>query len=180
MTGKAAAQVASVADVYDFSGFAIVGDIGGGRGHLLQAILATNAGTRGILFDLPHVARDIAESDRLTVLGGDFFKDELPPCDACVLMEVIHDWDDDASLTILSAVARAARPGAVLLIAEQLVPEAPGPAWPKMLDIHMLALLGGRQRTLEEYHRLMEAAGFEPRRTIETFSGIALIEAIRR
>jgi hypothetical protein len=179
MTGKAAAQVAGLVEAYDFSAFATIADIGGGRGHLLQAILGARPGTNGILFDLPHVARAVAESDRLSVHGGDFFKDPLPTCDAYVLMEVIHDWDDEDSLAILSAVARAAPAGATLLIAEQLVPDAPGPAWPKMLDIHMLALLGGRQRTGEEYHRLLQAAGFEPQRTIETFSGIALIEATK-
>jgi hypothetical protein len=181
MLGKSYAQVASVVAGYDFSGASVVGDIGGGRGHLLHAILAANPHLKGVLFDQPHVvaaATDIA-SDRLSLVGGDFFATELPVCDVYILMEVIHDWDDEESLAILSAVARAAPGGAVLLLVEQLLDESGGPHWSKMLDVHMLTLLTGRQRTHREYERLMEKAGFRPTRSIDTFSGASIVEAVK-
>src|SRR5678815_757798 len=91
--------------------------IAGGRGHLLQAILAANRKARGVLFDLPNVVQDASAvaSDRLELRPGDFFKDPLPAADGYVIMEVIHDWPDDDSLAIFKAIRRAAKPGATLL-----------------------------------------------------------------
>ena len=179
MTAKARGQVAGVVAAYDFSGFELIGDIGGGRGHLLRAVLDRAPAARGVLFDLPHVigeATDLA-SERLTVQAGDFFRDELPACDAYLLMEVIHDWGDEESAAILKAVHRAARPGAKLLLIETIVPDGPGPDWSKMLDIHMLTLLGGKQRTRGEYGELLESAGFSLLRQIDTSGGVSILEA---
>ena len=109
MTAKAHAQVAGVMAAYDFSGFDVVGDIGGGRGHLLQAILASAPNATGVLFDQPHVIAEVAElaTERLALVGGNFFADALPVCDAYVLMEVIHDWADAEASAILKAVRAA-------------------------------------------------------------------------
>jgi len=132
-----------------------------------------------VLFDLPHVVGDSAgaTSPRLSRQAGDFFKDELPACDAYLLMEVIHDWGDAQSVSILKAIRRAAPPHARLLVIEEMVPVDPGPAWSKMLDIHMLALIGGKQRTRPEYEALLGAAGFSLQREIETRAGITILEA---
>jgi hypothetical protein len=110
MAGKARGQVAGVLAAYDFAGFSTISDIGGGRGHLLRAILDAVPTARGVLFDQLHV---IAEAEglasaRLTLQAGDFFTDALPVCDAYLLMEVIHDWEDAEALAILRAVRRAA------------------------------------------------------------------------
>ncbi len=178
MAAKAHGQVAGVLAAYDFSRFGTVADIGGGRGHLLRAILEAVPAARGVLFDLPHVvaeAEGIA-SERLTLQPGDFFKDALPTCDAYVVMEVIHAWDDADALAILEAVRRAARPGAALLVVEQMIPEDAGPHWAKTLDLHMLALLGGRQRSRREYAALMEQAGFSFAREIDAGAGVAILE----
>jgi len=180
MTGKAFAQVAGVVASYDFSAFKNVGDIGGGRGHLLQAVLQAAPSARGVLFDLPHVvgaASGIA-SDRIELKGGDFFKDSLPSCDAYLLMEVIHDWPDAEAKSILSAIRRAAPPNAKLLLLETPLPTEPGPHWVKGLDVHMMVMVGGRERTQAEYDALLASSGFKLARTIPTPSGVAIFEAV--
>lgn len=179
MVSKAQAQVPAVVGAYDFSRFGAIGDIGGGRGHLLQAVLESNRSARGVLFDLPNVIQDAAgiAGDRLTLKAGDFFKDPLPACDAYLIMEVIHDWADEESLAILKAIRRAAKPGATLLLIEQLVPNDSAPHWSKMLDIHMLTLVGGRQRTLEEYDALLRRAGFSLLRVHPTRSDVSILES---
>jgi hypothetical protein len=179
MVAKAHGQVSGVIAAYDFSGFGVIGDIGGGRGHLLQAALATAPKASGILFDQPHVVEDASDvaSDRLRLQAGDFFKDELPACDAYLLMEVIHDWDDAASTAILKAVRRAAPRHAKVLLIEAILPDDPGPNWPKTLDIVMLTM-SGRQRTEREYSDLLSGCGFAMTRMIDTHAGVSIIEAV--
>ncbi|ANE51288.1 methyltransferase [Flavisolibacter tropicus] len=179
MADKAKGQIYGILGTYDFSAFNHVGDIGGGRGHLLMAILKKTPNVTGILFDLPHVIDEVKNiaSDRLSLQAGDFFKDDLPECDAYVVMEIIHDWPDAESIAILKAIRKAAPTNARLLLIETLVPENAAPDWSKMLDIHMLTLLGGRQRTQTEYSTLLGAAGFKLNQVIDTGTGIAILEA---
>jgi len=178
MTAKAHGHIAGIVQVYDFSGLNVIADIGGGRGHLIQAIVSATPTAAGVLFDQPHVVKEAAAvaSDRLHVIGGDFFNDPLPVADAYILMEVIHDWDDSASQKILRAVRRAARPHAKLLLIEALLPNESAPNWPTTLDIVMLTI-GGRQRTLREYSELLRESAFVMTRDIDTHSGISIIEA---
>lgn len=178
MIGKSFGQVAGVVGSYDFSPFATVADIGGGRGHLLQAILERWPQARGVLFEQPHVIEEVSDiaSDRLELIGGDFFAGNLPRADAYVLMEIIHDWTDEESLKILASVRDAAPRGATLLLVEQLMPETPGPHWVKMLDVHMMALFAARQRSAAEYDRLVEQCGFRRRAAADTPAGISILE----
>ena len=129
---------------------------------------------------MPQVIEEVPElaSDRLILQAGDFFTDALPVCDAYLVMEVIHDWGDQESAVILGAIRRAAPPHARILVIEQIVPSDPGPHWSKMLDIHMLALLGGRQRTRQEYEGLLKSAGFSVEREIDTGADISILEAV--
>jgi hypothetical protein len=178
MTGKAQGDVAAVGSSYDFSRFATIGDIGGGRGHLIAAIVKANSKVRGVLFDLPPVvqsAQNIA-SERLKLQAGDFFKDPLPVCDAYLMMEVIHDWNDEDAAEILSAVRRAAPEGAKLLLIEVLLPEASGPNLGALLDIAMMTLLDGKQRTRTEYEKLYNATGFRLDRVIPMPADASIIE----
>jgi len=119
-------------------------------------------------------------SSRLTLQSGDFFQDVLPKCDAYILMEIIHDWPDKESVAILEAVRQAAAAGATLFLIETIVPVSSEPDWSKMLDIHMLTLLGGKQRTLREYETLLKQAGFQFQREIDTGAGISVIEALAK
>jgi hypothetical protein len=182
MTAKARGHVASILGTYDFSRFHVIGDIGGGHGHLLRAVLERAPAAKGVLFDLPNVIRDVADlaSDRLVLQPGDFFRDPLPACDAYLLMEVIHDWDDEQSTAIFKAVRAAAPAHAKLLVIEQLVPDEPGPHWAKTLDVLMLAVTGGLQRTGPEYEALLASSGFRLERLIDTAGGIAIVEAVPR
>ena len=180
MASKANAHVGAILSAYDFSQFNVIGDIGGGHGHLLRGILDAVPAAKGVLFDLPHVIQEVPSiaSDRLKLRGGDFFKDDLPECDAYTMMEVIHDWNDEDSIAIFKAIRRSAPSHAKLLLIEQIVPTDPGPSWSKMLDIHMLTLLGGKQRTVSEYESLLQRSGFSLQREIDTGADISILEAI--
>jgi hypothetical protein len=178
MTAKAHGHIAGILAAYDFGQFKTIADIGGGAGHLLKAVLDAAPQAQGVLFDLPHVVEKAVPlaSPRLTLRGGDFFKDALPAADGYLIMEVIHDWPDSESIAILSAVRRAALKGAKVLMIEQVIPDAPGPDWTKALDVLMLTLLGGKQRTIDEYRALLGKAGFRLQREIGT-TGISILEA---
>src|SRR5207248_9978923 len=161
MLAKAQGQIPAIVQCGNFSRFRVIGDIAGGRGHLLSAILAAAPNSKGLLFDLPHVVKEASglASSRLTLQPGDFFKDALPRCDAYILMEIIHDWPYKDAVAILQAVRRAAPAEATLFIIETIVPAGPAPDCSKMLDIHMLTLSGAKQRTLREYHTFLEQSG---------------------
>ena len=180
MANKSQAHVAGVIASYDFSDFGLVGDIGGGLGHLLQAVVVSTLTTQGILFELPHVIEKAngVSSERLHLQAGDFFSDALPVCNAYVLMEIIHDWSDKEATVILEAVRRVAPPDAKLLLIETIIPNDPGPDWSKTLDIVMMALLGGLQRTRQQYEALLNRTGFVFQREIDTGAGISIIEAV--
>ena len=121
--------------------------IRGGRGHLSQRVLMSAPAARGVLFDQQHVVEQASclRSDRLALQAGDFFKGGLPVCDAYLLMEVIHGWNDEAATKILRNVRSAAPAHSKLLIIEAIIAEDPGLSWPKTLDLWMLAI-GGKQR----------------------------------
>jgi hypothetical protein len=180
MAEKARAQIAGILAVYDFSALDTVADLGGGLGHLVRAIVESTPGVQGILFDLPHVIEqaDPGPSGRLMLQAGDFFADALPACDAYLLMEVIHDWDDPQATAILQAVRKAAPPRARLLLIETLLPDQPAPDWPWVVDVHMMTMLGGIQRTVGQYEILLNAGGFALQRVIDTGADISILEAV--
>ena len=168
MAAKAHGQIAAILEAYDFSAFSRIADIGGGRGHLLRAILDRCPRASGVLFDQAHVIGDASAlaSDRLQLKSGDFFQDLLPRADAYILMEVIHDWIDTDALRILQSIRRAAPAQAKLLLIESLIPNKPTANWTQVMDIFMLALFGGKQRTEREYVVLAATAGFHLQRTV--------------
>ena len=180
MTAKAQGEIAGVMHTYDFSEFRMIGDIGGGRGHLLAAVLAAVPKAKGVLFDLPHVIEQAANnaSERLRLQAGDFFKDDLPVCDAYVMMDIIHDWSDEDSARILKNLRRAAPVGAKLLLIEAIIPDDTNPNWAKLLDIHMLTLAGGRQRTQQEHAELLGNTGFRLEREIAVSGNFSILEAV--
>jgi len=178
MVSKARTVLPTIAAAYDFNGFATIVDIGGGRGHLLKLILERAPRARGILFELEHVLADAGSAPRLEFQSGDFFNDPLPTADAYLLMDVLHDWNDADTARILAAVRRAARATSRLLIVETLVPETPGPHIGKSLDISMLAVTGGRERTEPQYSALLAAAGFTLARVLPTQSQYSIVEAV--
>jgi hypothetical protein len=179
MTAKAGADVAAVLAAYDFGRFRSIADIGGGRGHLLRAVLDTVPSATGVLFDLPGVIGTLdAAPPRLSYQAGDFFVDPLPGADAYVLMEVLHDWPDADAAAILRAVRSAARPGASLLIVEAIIPEGDPDPRVHTLDVIMLAVTGGRERTVPQLSALLDAAGFTAVAVIETAGPSRILEAV--
>jgi hypothetical protein len=180
MVAKSRAVLPAVIAAYDFARFGVIADIGGGRGHLLAAILERAPRTRGILFELPHVAADAApaRSARLEIVAGDFFTSALPAADLYLLMDLLHDWGDHDAARIVGAVRRSAPAHARLLIVETLVPEAPGPHFGKTLDLIMLAVTGGRERTRAQYAALLGGAGFRLERVLPTASEYSIVEAL--
>jgi hypothetical protein len=185
MASGARARVAALAG-YDWNGIGKIADIGGGTGSLLATVLLANPELHGVVFDLPHVAAKARASleeadlaDRCLVVSGDFFTDPLPEADAYVLASILHDWDDDRALTILRNCMRSAPEHGRLLLLEGVVPEGDEPSWAKQLDLHMLVMLGGRERTESEWRELLDQAGFTLER-ISPSSGTHLLEAARR
>jgi hypothetical protein len=179
MTAKAAADIAAIVGAYDFGGFSTIADIGGGRGHLLRAILEAAPTAEGVLFDQPDVIEALDfDHDRLTRRAGDFFADPLPAADAYVLMEVIHDWPDAESVAILRAIRAAAATGAKVLVVENLLlPEDGAGARGQSLDIVMLAMTGGRERTAQRLSELLRSSGFGDPTVIPTEGPLRIVEA---
>lgn len=178
MTAKAMADIAAVLGAYDFSRFGTIADIGGGRGHLLRAVLGQVPAAEGVLFDLPDVIErvDIGR-DRLSSQAGDFFVDPLPRADAYLLMEVVHDWPDAEAVALLSAIRRAAPAGATVLVIEGVADaEAPDPRV-QTLDIVMLAVTGGRERTASQLAKLFASAGLRPGTVIDTAGPLRVAQA---
>lgn len=184
MEAKSRAPIGAILRGHDFSRYRTVADIGGGQGHLLRAVLEAHSGLTGVLFDLPHVveaARALPEpTERLAFRAGDFFCDELPACDAYLMMTVLHDWPDADARRILAALRRVAPPHARLLVIETRIGAEAAGLWPVLLDVVMLALFAGRERSAEEYRALLHEGGFELVGETETEAGFSILEAVPR
>lgn len=179
MTAKAAADIVAVLGAYDFGRFDTIADIGGGHGDLLRAVLDAVPAAEGILFELPQVIETLdIDRDRLTARAGDFFVDPLPTADAYILMEVIHDWPDAEAAAILTAIRRAAAPGARVLIIESVLGDVDSDPRGHTLDVIMLAVTGGRERTGDQLGELLKGAGFADSTVIETAGPMRIVEAV--
>jgi hypothetical protein len=186
MGDLSAAVADEVIRIYDFAGFQKVMDIGGAHGILLGAILKANPKMRGILFDLPRVTATARESletqgiaQRCEVVTGDFFESVPPGADIHVLKQVIHDWSDEECTTILKNCHEALKPKGKLLLVEMVIPPDNSPSMAQAMDLNMLVLLTGRERTESEYRDLLAAGGFELERVMSTHSPFSVIEASR-
>lgn len=184
MTGWTLQLADAVVEAYDFSPFQTIVDVGGSYGTLLAAALQANPDAHGILFDQPHVAAVAGEhlaqagvADRCTTVGGDFFVEVSPHGDAYLLAQILHDWDDERSVEILRQCRRAIPAHGKLLVIELVLPEGEEPFFGKWLDLHMLVLLGARERTAAEYAALFDASGFALERVIPTSAGPSIVEA---
>lgn len=180
MTSKSHRDIAAILPTYDFSQFATIADIAGGRGHLLRAILKSSPKTQGVLFDQPHVVADVApdNGEKLTVVSGNFFTDAMPKADAYLLMNIIHDWPDAQSIKILSAIRRDMPSHARVLIIETVVPPTPGAHLSKELDIAMMVVPGGMERTREEYAGLAAKCGLQLKLMVETVTPYSILEMV--
>ena len=171
--------------VYDFSNVKKVIDVGGAHGIMLEAVLLANPTAHGVLYELPHVIATAGEkldpriTGRCELVSGDFFKSVPDGGEVHLLKQIIHDWDEERAALVLANCREALSPGGKLLLVEMVVPRDNEPSFAQAMDLNMLAILGGRERTEEEYRKLLEASGFRLERVIPTHSPFSVIEAAR-
>lgn len=187
MTGFSSVEHDAIRQAWDFGGTGTVVDVGGGRGHLLAVLLGAHPGLRGILFDRPTVIdgtrdalRDNKLDDRCERAGGDFFEAVPSGGDFYLLKYILHNWNDERVGAILRSCRRAMKPSSRLLVVEQLVQPGNAPDPVRLLDLEMLVLVGGRERTEEEFRAMLAASGFSLTRVVPTRLPLSILEATPR
>jgi hypothetical protein len=185
MVGFHGDEPPAVARAYNFSILKNIVDVGGATGNLLATILAQHAGPRGVLFDLPHVVRDAPAilrahgvDERVTIQAGDFLQTVPTGGDAYLLSHVIHDWSEEQCLTILGHCRKAIGPDGRLFIVEMVLPPDNVPHPGKLLDMGMLVITGGQERTETEYGNLLDRANFRLVKVVPTESPASVVEAV--
>jgi hypothetical protein len=176
----------AVVAAYDFSAIRTLVDVGGGYGQLLAAVLHACPELRGVLFDMPSAVEQAGTTlasagvaERCELVGGDMFTAELPRGDAYVFSNVLHDWGDDQSDTILRNCRKATSRDARVLLIEQVMTPGSTPVSTLLNDINMLRLLpGGRQRTEAEFRHMLGRAGFRLTSVIPTASDASILECV--
>jgi len=187
MVGIHGRESNAVQNAYDFSQINTLVDIGGGNGSQLIELLKANPKMRGILFDLPHVIERAKAplaaagvADRCDLVAGSFFDSVPVSADAYFLRHIIHDWEDEKSLTILRNCHRAMPAHGRLLIVESVIPPGNEPFAGKFLDLVMLLIPGGKERTADEYRTIFADAGFELSNIVPTGTEVSVVEAVKR
>ena len=185
MTDVSSMLVYAVLMAYDFSQISSIVDIGGGQGKLLRCIVQFNPEIKGIVFDLEpaiEMAKQHLGSNacggRCSAIAGDFFDSVPEGADAYILSGVIHDWDDDHGIRILKNCRRAMTRNGRLLLVEMVVPDADAKCFSKLLDLNMLVMTGGRERTKSEFRTLLAAAGYRLTKIVPTMAPQSVIEAL--
>lgn len=186
LRGMTAAAGAEAARVIDTTGVRLAVDVGGASGDLLHDLMRVNPQLTGVVFDLEQVtpaALAAAErqgfGDRLRVVAGDFFEAIPDGGDLYLLRYVLHDWDDEKCIQILRNCRAAMRPRGRILVLEMILTAIGGePAAVPSQDLNMLVMLGGRERTVEQFDELFRAAGLRRIKVAETGSPMAVIEAV--
>ena len=185
MTGATNAAIKDVLPFYDFSPFKTIVDVGGGNGAFLMAALETAAEAKGIVFDEEYVVEETEKkiaskglTDRCGIQGGSFFDSVPEGADAYVLKHVLHDWNNEDSVRILANCRKAMTAGSKMLVVEAVIPEGNVPHPGKFMDINMMAMTGGKERTVKEFTGLLDKAGLKLRKVIATNSpALSIIEA---
>jgi SAM-dependent methyltransferase len=184
MTDLSSMLVYAVLTAYDFTGIASIVDIGGGEGKFLQKILELNPQMRGTVFDtastLGKGRQELnhgAIGGRCSYVSGDFFDSVPEGADAYLLCGVIHDWDDGRAMKILGNCRRAMASNGRVLLVDMVVPESDASCFSKLLDLNMLVMTGGRERTTAEFRTLLDAAGYKLTRIVPTMAPQSVIEA---
>jgi hypothetical protein len=187
MTSISAMEVPAIAAAYDFSGFQKIVDVGGGHGSLMAAILAQTPGARGVVYDRPEVvenarkdtiARTAGIGERLEFMAGSFFDSVPPGADAYVMKYILHDWEDELCVKILANCRRALAPRGKVLVVDNVITPGNEPQWGKKLDINMLVLTGGRERTEKDFAQLFQASGLRLSRVIQTACPLSIVEGV--
>ena len=181
-----AAQVsAELTHLVDFSSATKVVDVGGANGTLVSAVLRAFPQARGVLFELPHVLETAKKAlaaagvaERCELVGGDFFQ-AVPRGDVMVLKQILHDWNDAQCVTLLKNCAASLPVGGRVLVVEMVVSEDGTPSPAHLMDVNMLVMLPGKERTATEYAKLFAGAGLKAGRVLPTHSPFTIVEAIK-
>lgn len=186
MTDFSASVAQALLLSYDFSGIKSLVDVGGGCGKLLMSILEVYPRLQGVIVDLPgaiDAACKCIQShscrDRCAAISGNFFQSIPRGGDLYLLSGVIHDWGDEAAEIILKNCRNAVRPQGKVLAIECVLPEGDEPSFSKLLDLNMMVMTGGRERTEQEFRGLFGRSGLWVTRVIGTLSPLRIIEAVR-
>ena len=184
MTSNVKRSTDAIVSSYDFSGIKKLVDVGGGHGGLMFGILERNPSLQGIVYDLPHVIEGTQKSVETHGMGsrcqarpGDFFE-SVPQGDAIIMSHIIHDWDDEKSVLILKNSAKVLPKEGKVLICEAIVPPGDEFSPVKLLDLEMLVMPGGKERTREEFEQLLQDAGLRLSRVVTTESHVCVIEGV--
>lgn len=175
--GTAIAQ--AVVQSYDFSRFSTIVDVGGAQGSLISTIVQANPHLKGILFDLPEIIANVQVDQKIQPVAGNFFESVPAGGDIYTMRWIIHDWDDHKSSLILKNCHQAMSDHGKLLLVESIIPPGNEPSPAKFIDLIMLLMTGGKERTEAEYCTLLRANGFELTRVIPTPSMLSIIEAVK-
>jgi hypothetical protein len=174
MTAKSHGDIALLLAMLDMAEVSAVADIAGGRGHFLATILDAHPQVRGILFDQPDVIANAIDHPRMEKAPGNFFEGSLPTADLYLMTHILHDWSDQESIAILRNLRKVAPKGAKLVVYEFALPEGPEQHPSKAIDIVMLTIAGGRERTAKEYAALFATAGWSGGGMVKTPGPMAL------
>jgi hypothetical protein len=189
MAGMSGAVLKAIIDAYDFKSYKTLVDIGGGNGALMYAILEASPESTGIIFDEPYIADHTIQlipadmTHRCTTVGGNFFEAVPAGADLYMTKWVIHDWNDEESIKILKNIHKAMPTGSKLLIIDSVIPDDAQnkPHAGKLLDINIMAMTTGKERTLSEFKNLLEKAGLTFKRLIQTDTEISsIVESEKR
>lgn len=174
----------AVLEAYDFSDAKTILDIGGGNGSMVLSILQRSPHARGLVYDLPYMEtpaneqiRAAGAADRVRFQSGSFFESIPSGADVHLMKFILHDWDDAESIRILKHSREAIASGGRLVVIENVVPADPSPHMVHLLDLNMLVMTGGLERTEAEYAELFEASGYRLSRAVPTASPFHVIEA---
>jgi hypothetical protein len=182
---KAVGFANAVIENYDFSDFKSICDIGGGQGAFLIQLLTAYPSIRGYVADLPEAVVSAEKAivkanlgDRCKAITYDFNKETPPACDAYFLVNVLHDWNDEICIQILKNIIASMNADSRLWIIEYILEPGPGFSVAKLLDIEVLVMSGGCERSIDEYKNLIAAAGLQVSRIIPTKSGPTMLESL--
>ena len=180
---KAAGLAQAVMEVHDFSGVESICDVGGGQGAFLISLLKKYPRLKGIVADLPGAVAAAEKAivnaglqNRCQAVAHDFLEEAPPVCDAYFLVNILHDWDDDTCRRMLTSISNAMKADSRLWVIEFLLESKPGFSVAKLLDLEVLVMGGGCERSLDGYTALLNSVDLSVARVIPTRSGPALLE----
>lgn len=184
MASISGAENPAVAEALPLEGIGSLMDVGGSGGHLLAAVMQQHPALRGLLFDQPQVVEGAKQADylaafgeRVAFAGGDFFEAVPGGVDAYMMKYILHDWDDERCVRILQNCRANLSASGRVFVVDNVVVEGNEPSWGKMLDVNMLVLTGGKERTERQFAELFERAGMRLERIVETACPLSIVVA---